>query len=202
MLGSFDRRALFEMVNSRHTEAADAVLHAYTDLGDGTIITVILLTLFGARSFRNAWFAITAAACNIIPALAVQGVKLLVASPRPLKYWEADSAWIHMAEGWRRLEGHHSFPSGHTAGAFSLFCFLSLFLPRRLAPLGLVCFFAALMVGYSRTYLAAHFFDDVYAGSLIGTAVTLLIYALMRRLQPRFYGKNEAATTLDDDHDD
>ncbi len=198
----YPRRALFATINSHHTAAADSVFNAYTNLGDGMAVTFILLTLFGAPAFRNLWFAITAAACNVIPALVVQIIKLIVAAPRPLRYYGADSNWIHIADGWRKLEGHHSFPSGHTAGAFSLFCFLALLLPKRWAPLGGVFFFAALVVGYTRMYLAAHFYADVYAGSVVGTLTTLGIFALMRRLQSRFYGRNEAATTLDDDHDD
>jgi membrane-associated phospholipid phosphatase len=199
---SADRREVFEIVNRHHTSVADGLLNAYTNLGDGMAIGFILLTLFGAPAFRNLWFAVTAVACNVLPALMVQVIKLIVAAPRPLRYWEQDSAWIHMADGWRKLEGHHSFPSGHTAGAFSLFCFLSLLLPKRFAPLGVVLFFLALMVGYSRMYLAAHFYADVYVGSIVGTLTTLGVYALMHRLQPRFYGRNEKATTLDDDHDE
>ena len=198
----FDRREIFERINSVHTSWADNFLNAYTALGDGTAIYLILLTLFGAPAFRNLWFALTAAACNLIPALVVQLLKALVAAPRPLRYWEQDNAWIHLADGWRRLEGHHSFPSGHTAGAFSLACFLSILLPKRFAPLGLLIFFMALGVGYSRLYLAAHFYADVYVGSIVGTLVTLLVYAAMRAVQPRFYDRNAPDTTLDDDHDD
>ncbi len=202
MWASFDRREVFEEVNRHHSSTSDSILNAYTNLGDGMAISFILLTLFGSPIFRNLWFALTALACNVIPALLVQVIKLIVAAPRPLRYWEEDSAWIHLADGWRRLEGHHSFPSGHTGGAFSLFCFLALLLPKRFAPFGLLFFFMALLVGYSRMYLAAHFYADVYVGSIVGTLGTLGMYALMHYLQPRFYGRNRKATTLDDDHDE
>jgi membrane-associated phospholipid phosphatase len=198
---SFDRREVFEEINSHHSSMSDGFFNAYTGLGDGMAISLILLTLFGARAFRNVWFAVTAAVCNVVPALVAQAIKLIVAAPRPLRYWEKDSAWIHIADGWRKLEGHHSFPSGHTAGAFSLFCFLSLLLPKRFAPFGVLLFLMALLVGYSRMYLAAHFYADVYVGSIVGTLTTLAVYFVMERLQPRFYGRNEKATTLDDDHD-
>ena len=202
MLATFERREIFEWVNGYHTSATDGFLNAYTNLGDGMAIAFILLTLFGAPVFRNLWFALTAAACCIVPALVVQAIKAIVAAPRPLRYWEADSAWIHFADGWRRLEGYHSFPSGHTAGAFSLACFLAILLPKRFAPIGLLFFFMALAVGYSRMYLAAHFYADVYVGSIVGTLMTLVVYAAMHALQPRFYGRNVRATTLDDDHVD
>ena len=202
VLASAERRQIFALVNSTHSSWADSFFNAYTVLGDGTAISLILLTLFGARVFRNLWFVVTAAACNIIPALAVQAIKAIVAAPRPLRYWEHDPSWIHFADGWRRLEGYHSFPSGHAAGAFSLACFLAILLPKRFAPAGMLFFFMALGVAYSRMYLAAHFYADVYAGSIVGTLITLAVYAGMHALQPRFYGRNTRTTTIDDDHDD
>jgi membrane-associated phospholipid phosphatase len=37
------------------------------------------------------------------------------------------------------------------------------------------------MVGYSRMYLAAHFFLDVYVGSILGTVFTTVIFAMMNK---------------------
>jgi membrane-associated phospholipid phosphatase len=74
-----------------------------------------------------------------------------------------------------------SFPSGHSEGAFSFLCFLSLLLPYRYNKLGILFFLLALTVCYSRIYLAAHFFEDVYAGSIIGTVATTLIFSFMVR---------------------
>ena len=86
----------------------------------------------------------------------------------------------------------NSFPSGHTTGAFSLMCFLSFMLPARYRPWGIVLFFIALMVAYSRLYLAAHFYEDAYVGSIIGGFGTLIIYTIMKRYQPYFF-KNKNA---------
>jgi membrane-associated phospholipid phosphatase len=80
-----------------------------------------------------------------------------------------------------------SFPSGHTTGAFCLFCFLAILLPPRYKPLGLVCFLVALAVGWSRMYLAAHFFLDVYVGSILATVFVVCVVALMNRNQGRFF---------------
>jgi membrane-associated phospholipid phosphatase len=43
------------------------------------------------------------------------------------------------------------------------------------------------MVGYSRMYVAAHFFADVYVGSILGVSFTLLVIALMRRYEHLFF---------------
>jgi membrane-associated phospholipid phosphatase len=129
---------------------------------------------------------LAAIVCNAVPALLVQLLKSIFNAPRPLKYYH-DAPWIHVADVWHRLY-EHSFPSGHSSGVFSLCCFLALILPRQWAPLGLLFFFLALLVAYTRMYLAAHFYVDVYVGSLVGTTTTLFCFALIRKLSGRPIG--------------
>ena len=72
------------------------------------------------------------------------------------------------------MHSFHSFPSGHTAVAFGLFCLLALISSNKM--IGVVCFFIALFVAFSRVYLSQHFFLDIYIGSLIGVVATVLSY--------------------------
>jgi membrane-associated phospholipid phosphatase len=73
------------------------------------------------------------------------------------------------------LNASHSFPSGHTAGAFALFMALALISKR---PVWQMLFLiTALLVGYSRLYLSQHFPIDVVVGSVIGTVSALLSYS-------------------------
>ena len=69
---------------------------------------------------------------------------------------------------------YNSFPSGHTAAAFGLFCMLSLFVNKK--KWSAVFFLLALLVGLSRVYLLQHFFRDIYAGSLVGVGISSLFY--------------------------
>lgn len=39
---------------------------------------------------------------------------------------------------------------------------------------GFILLLAAILVGYSRMYLSEHFFEDVMAGSIIGTVATII----------------------------
>ena len=73
---------------------------------------------------------------------------------------------------------HYSFPSGHTALAFSVFFLLSILLKRTWASL--IFLGLAFGVGLSRMYLLQHFWIDVYFGSLVGILVTLLVYILLQ----------------------
>lgn len=182
----YDRKVLFATVNAHHTPTLDTIMLALTNLGNGTFISIILLLLLAVRSLRNWWYFVAAVACNALPALIVQVVKGIVNAPRPLEYFKLDASWIHINESWPHLY-HHSFPSGHSAGAFSLFSFLAMLLPKKYAPWGAVFFLVALLVAYTRPYLAAHFYADIYVGSLLGTACTLVFMALMRHYQSRFF---------------
>ncbi|MCD6063458.1 MAG: phosphatase family protein [Flavipsychrobacter sp.] len=181
----FDRRVLFEFANGRHSEWGDVFMTYVTRMGEGAFIIIVLLLLLGLTSFRNWWFVITAFFSNVIPAAFVQAVKSGINAPRPLNYYK-EAPWIHISPDWP-VYMERSFPSGHTTGAFCLFCFLAILLPPRYKPLGLVCFLVALAVGWSRMYLAAHFFLDVYVGSILATVFVVCVVALMNRNQGRFF---------------
>lgn len=77
----------------------------------------------------------------------------------------------------RRPDGW-SFPSGHTAAAFSGAWVLSTVWPRR-AP---VFFGLASLVGFSRIYVGAHYPGDVFSGATLG----MLIAEAIRRPISRF----------------
>jgi membrane-associated phospholipid phosphatase len=198
LLIRFDRRVLFGAVNMNHTEALDSVMYALTNLGDGIGIIFVLLLLVAIPKLRNWWYAVAAIACNAIPAIIIQILKGVFDAPRPFEYYKGDDTWIHFSEAWGEHLHYHSFPSGHSAGAFSLFCFLSCLLPRRYQWVGIPLFLLALTVGYTRMYLAAHFYADVYVGSVIGTVVTLACFSFVRRLLPKFYGVHEAEMSVAD----
>lgn len=152
-------------------------MYSLTHLGQAEVVIPVLLLLLFLPRYRNWWYLVVATVCNIVPMLVQQGMKAWFDELRPLKYFN-DAPWIHKLPHWPSLY-HHSFPSGHTEGAFSFLCFLSLLLYRTHRHWALLFFVLALMVGYSRMYLAAHFFADVYVGSIVGVVVTTICYALM-----------------------
>lgn len=190
----FDRQALFAIVNTNHTELLDVLMVWITRMGEGVFGAVILLLLLTRKPFRNGWYFAAACLCNVLPALLVQVIKSSVDAPRPLNYFK-EAAWIHTLPEWERLM-ERSFPSGHTAAAFCLFTFLALILTPRYKVFGLVFLLLGLLVGYSRLYLAAHFFHDVYFGSLLGVIFTLLIVSLMRRYPHYFYRKSRTESAV------
>ena len=77
----------------------------------------------------------------------------------------------------------HSFPSGHTSAAFTVFFIACLAIENRwIVPIGML--FASL-VGYSRIYLAEHFPLDVGGGMLIAIASIFLSLKLWEAIGTR-----------------
>ena len=70
----------------------------------------------------------------------------------------------------------HSFPSGHTAGVFSAYAFMSKF-----RIFGIFWLAFSLLVAFSRVYLGVHYLSDVVAGGLIGYIISIGIQKLLSR---------------------
>lgn len=168
-------RSVYLWINGQHTAWDDAVFPYVSWFGVGwTVILVLLLLLWIVPKFRTWRYFFAFVFCNIVPFLLSQLIKIIVDAPRPITYFH-NAAWIHKVAG-QPVNHWHSFPSGHTEGAFAFFCLLSLLLPKKYAFAGVLFFLLALATGYSRIYLSQHFFADVYAGSLLGTILCLLIF--------------------------
>lgn len=147
-----------------------------------TVAIILLLVRQVALEVRPIFWWLVA--CPIAGGLAANLIKLLVSRIRPYKYWELSNGadgitqsfvqWLpilqpnYLNESWRQ-----SFPSGHTATAFSMAVALSWAFPR-----GRVFFFSlAALAGLQRIVSNSHWPSDVLAGAAIGllaaTAVKL-----------------------------
>ncbi|OON69509.1 phosphatase PAP2 family protein [Hymenobacter sp. CRA2] len=83
--------------------------------------------------------------------------------------------------------GQFGFISSHAANAFALVVFLTLVLPRRYWPLKVAVLLWALLVSYSRIYLAAHYPSDVLAGATLGSLLAWGCYTLYRQGARRWW---------------
>lgn len=178
---------VFRFVNLNHSSFLDVLMYRSTTLGEGAVITLVLLVLLGSPRLRNWWYFTAAILSTILPSLIIQAIKRSVGAPRPLKFFQ-EAEWIHTLPDWPRLM-ENSFPSGHTCGAFCFFTFLSFLLPPGKRAWAILFFVFALLVAYSRIYLAVHFLRDVYVGSIIGTGLVALVFILMNRYKAVFFKK-------------
>lgn len=176
--------AIYRFINEHYSTFADMINPFMSDIGTGGFAVFVLLLLMLYRPFCNFHYFLCALLCNGVPALVTQLFKNIYQEPRPLSYLN-EASWIHHIHGQPHLY-NLSFPSGHTTSAFALFTFFTMLLPARLKGIGFIFFMIAISVGYSRIYLSHHFFTDVYAGSLIGTFFSVLLFWILNRRKSSF----------------
>ena len=167
-------------VNSRYSAYGDLFFKWFTHVGDGNtcILLFVLLLLFVSKE-KGLVMGVSYAVTN----LPVQLVKnyAFTENFRPKAYFWEDFHRLHFTEDVEILVSN-SFPSGHTATAFSMFLVLSYWMKNKAASF--IFFLCALLVGYSRMYLALHFFADVFAGAVFAVfATTFVIYYLNGKLK-------------------
>ena len=155
-------------MNEYHSAFLDKLFSQSTHMGEGwfLIITMIILIFIKFR------YAIIEFASYLITGLFVQLLKHWFDMPRPKIYLSNFEELYKINDA--AILSSYSFPSGHAASIFAIFCLLALISKRK--ELGLIFLFIALIGAFSRIYLLQHFFIDVYFGSLIGVIITFFIY--------------------------
>jgi len=160
----FNKPELHIIFNKISTPAFDAFFRRITYLGDG-LIYLLLLAILLFYNFR--WTIVFTGAVIVSNMLVYIGKHLLFPNAyRPGKYFEQfESYQLHIVNG-VKMHGFHSFPSGHTCTAFTVFVMLALLVRNN--SLKFLCFAVALLTGFSRVYLSQHFLIDIVVGSAIG----------------------------------
>jgi membrane-associated phospholipid phosphatase len=156
------------IVNGAHSPLLDAFFAFYTSLGDGIIFVPLIIFLLFVR-FQ---YAIAGLLIALLNGILVSIFKRLLfhGAPRPRSV--LGDSLIHFVQG-VPVHSFNSFPSGHTATAFCFALFIA-YLCRN----SWVTFFSlvyALLIGYSRIYLAQHFLIDVAAGAIVGSFATFAL---------------------------
>jgi len=163
-------------INAVSNTGLDLAAEAFTLLGDGktTLVLFVILLFVGVGK------AVSALAITNLCGLVVQLMKrqLYAGLVRPAVVFAKHLPALHFVPG-VRIYYLETFPSGHTTTAFSMFLLLAMYTSKRwLQGLYLLI---AVGVGWSRVYLAEHFFSDVLAASVLGSVVTVIIVYFVDR---------------------
>lgn len=193
-------------LNSVHTAQLDMFFRHFTAVGEWVPYAVAALLLF----YKAGWSAYLLCS-TIVSGLVSQGLKFLLRTDRPVTWFAArcPDVQLPLVDG---VEVHRylSCPSGHTVSCFTLFLVLSMvaadYAAHRAAAAGAdkqpvyktqsaliqaLCFLLAAAGAYSRIYLSQHFLEDIFCGTIVGLAVTLLLYAAVPPLmRTRFWNWN------------
>jgi membrane-associated phospholipid phosphatase len=176
--------ASFTLLNFYHPSWLDYFFSYYTLMGDGIITVLAIVLLFFYKKKKAALILFTA---YLSSGLVVQFLKRAIIQPRPSLYFEQISFhYTHFVNGIDTLRSG-SFPSGHTASAFAMATVLVLCLKNK--RISLLCLCTAILVGYSRIYLAQHFLQDVIAGAITGSIFGLLSFYLIQQAKPFKFAK-------------
>ncbi len=157
VLGINGNKVLFAMVNTAQPILGDFFWLHITVLGDSAILLVLLLPFVG-KNPRLLWHMVLAAIlATIVVLLLKNGLRL----PRPFSVLGPESVYVIGPELSKK-----SFPSGHTAAAFTI---LSVLWLRGVSMLlVLPATILVVLIGYSRLVVGAHWPLDVAAGALFG----------------------------------
>ncbi|HUC82887.1 MAG TPA: phosphatase PAP2 family protein [Flavisolibacter sp.] len=173
----YGKNRSFLIINGTYSTEADYFFNYVTLLGEWVLwVPIFLYAIFLKRDF----FLPVLAALVICTLLTHFGKRVLFeGTPRPLRLLEDAARAVPLLKHNNYV---NSFPSGHTSTAFTTALLLSFIVQKKFA----VFFFPiiALLVGYSRVYLAQHFVTDVLAGSAIGIVssyAALLIHSRMQK---------------------
>ncbi len=155
---------LFLRTNVHHNAFFDEFFKLSTLLGD--VFTTLIISI-GMLFVRYRYAVLTFLACAY-SSLVVQILKRIFDSPRPSKFFEGLNP-IRTIDGYPLYEVN-SFPSGHSTNAFTIAVVLSFILPHRNRHWIIIP--VAVITAFSRVYLAQHFFQDVFAGAVLGVVLT------------------------------
>lgn len=165
---------MFELEIIKHIQMMrspffDAIFTGITHLGDELAFIVVAVAFYWAVDKRFGFKMINV---YLIGCSVLEGVKNLVARPRPYTY----DGVVSVTDP----TGGYSFPSGHSHSVANLSAQVSMRYRRSyvIAPLAAIC----LLVAFSRLYLGQHFLSDVIVGLALGVGIAFGIGALFELL--------------------
>jgi len=179
LLLTFTKADLHIRINQLHSGWLDVFFRFITYLGSGYMYIPVILILFYKEIKWMIFYGISLASSNLLLLLFKRVIFADFNRPTydPQLY---QNYQLHLIEG-VDMHRFHSFPSGHTTTAFTVFFFLAIL--SRNNSLKFLLFVLAILTAYSRVYLSQHFFEDIVAGSVLGTGTVLLAYYILNYWQ-------------------
>lgn len=174
----------FYLLNPYHSSLLNIVFIFFTTLGDGFFCVGLSLLLF---LLKKKYLSLMMFSSYAISGIIAQVLKAYILEARPAVLLK-DSTYKYFIEN-VTLHNMHAFPSGHTTSAFALAAVCSFsFNNKKYSTLFLAI---AILVGYSRIYLAQHFLDDVFVGALIGLISAIFCWLIFQKLFVRILNRQK-----------
>lgn len=175
ILSSYSKAAGFYFLNPYHSHFTDIFFIYFTYLGDGFFCIAIGLLFF---LLKKRFLGLMIVSSFVISGAIAQVLKYYILEARPAVYLK-DTTYSYFIDN-VTLHNLHAFPSGHTASTFALAAVLSFAAKNK--EFSILFFLLAVLVGYSRIYLAQHFIDDVLAGAIIGLISAIFCWLFLAKV--------------------
>jgi membrane-associated phospholipid phosphatase len=166
----FDKGDFSLYFNCHKHFCLDFFFKSSTRLAEFYVSLVVVLLLFFYRISYGVFYLLNAAVISLI----VNFLKhQIFKAPRPALYFKPyfDLDPVHGVS----LLQQYSFPSGHSTFAFGSMLVLAIAIKNKWVSI--ICFILALSTAISRIYLLEHFYEDIYAGAILGVIITTVNYS-------------------------
>ena len=143
-----------------------------TDCGESQwylVTGVVLFVVFRKTNQSRAQSGLFLSSSVALSGVSADIFKYIAGRARPTLYFSEQLYgfnFFHYEYEWT------SFPSGHSATAFSVAIVLTTLYPRW----RLLFLFGGALIAFSRIFLTQHYISDVIAGSFLGIASSMLLY--------------------------
>lgn len=165
--------AVFDALGSTANSALTAFFKAVTFLGDAKFILLLLCVSAILLAFKKTRRIGLAVIISLVLSTLIVNIilKPTVMRTRPFITLADNSVFSARYKSiGSPFETDYSFPSGHTAAAFSYSTALFICLRKQKIKAAYILPFAAVLVMMSRVYLMVHYASDVVFGAVFGIA--------------------------------
>ena len=176
---NFDNAAVFWMYQWGGIPPLDTAALLFSWIGTFRLVALTFGIYFWFKKETRPMTYILFSA-TVVCTLLIYGIKATLYRPRPyiiLELFETNILTMR--------DPYSSFPSGHTAAAFTTAAILSYYFKKWIVP----AFAAAVCAGLARIYLLVHYPSDVVAGAIIGILVSLCVIYISRQVMKRQKGE-------------
>ncbi len=170
LITQLDQNILYWIQENVRNPFLNPIFIFVTRLGDGGFIWLVTaFVLLLVKKYRKS--GLTILLSLIVSTILVDEIlKKIVCRARPFHAMPGLTALIPEP-------GSYSFPSGHTTTSFAAATVIMLCLPRKY---GIIGYFLAGCIGFSRMYLGVHYPSDVLAGIMLGILIGAGIFWVMK----------------------
>ena len=173
---NFDAAILLWLQNSFRNPILNPIMVFITHLGDAGLFWIALtLLMLGFRKTRRV--GVTSMISMVIGLIVVNiALKNWVARVRPYELIQGLNLMIDRQHDF-------SFPSGHATNSLACAWVIFRLMDRKY---GIPALALALLISFSRLYVAVHYPTDVFAGIVVGIVAAELAMVIVNALRKRF----------------